>query len=148
MTNNESSWPTFYIPRNNVHINLSTTIYCNGLIYTYHIFRFLFRKIVVKCTIISTRKWVFFNCCYSLRINQNQYRWRICWRCWHVDICLGSICCAQWDQACRKGEYMYLSFCAFYLAIYTFLEKATHTKPTFALELSLWHSRFCELTGK
>ena len=26
------------------------------------------------------------------------------------------------------GEYMYLSFCAFYLATYTFLEKATHTK--------------------
>ena len=24
----------------------------------------------------------FVNCCYSLRVNQNQYRWRICWRCW------------------------------------------------------------------
>ena len=26
------------------------------------------------------------------------------------------------------GEYMYLSFCAFYSVVYTFLEKATHTK--------------------
>ena len=82
-TNNESSWPTFYIPRNNVQINLSTTIYCNGLIYTYHIFQYFsdFAKLLLN-VLSSAAGNEFVNCCYSSRINQNQYRWRICWRCW------------------------------------------------------------------